>query len=254
MVEYEIIPLPMAKGRINAGYMSYLLNYDRQAELVIYSWYIKGPEKHIIVDSCAPMAALTARRSDGYEIRTFDQALEMVGLTPEDVDIVIQTQLHYDHCGNTARCKNAEVIVQKKELDYALDPHPLFALLYDRPMFQNLNFRIVDGDTRLDEGIELLLTPGHSPGGQSVAVQTAGGQAVITGFCCDNSVFVMPDEISGYSPEGLKFLESVWPVRAPGIHVDATAAYDSALRVKELADIIVPIHDPMFEGTRAIPG
>jgi N-acyl homoserine lactone hydrolase len=42
----------------------------------------------------------------------FEDALERIGLAPEKIDIIIQTHLHYDHCGNASKCENAEVIAQ----------------------------------------------------------------------------------------------------------------------------------------------
>jgi N-acyl homoserine lactone hydrolase len=53
---------------------------------------------------------------------------------------------------------------------------------------------------------------------------------VITGFCCINENFV----------------EGVWPVTPPGIHANAAQAYDSMLKVKEVADIIIPLHESTF--------
>jgi len=80
-------------------------------DAIIYSWYIKGPSRNIIVDTSCPMDVLLAHRPDSHEIISFEEALGKVGLTPEKIDVVIQTQLHYDHVGNTTKCKNAEVIV-----------------------------------------------------------------------------------------------------------------------------------------------
>jgi hypothetical protein len=53
--------------------------------------------------------------------------------------------------------------------------------------------------------------------------------------------------------ESLDQLEAMWPVRTPGIHIDSLQAFDSAMRVKGLADIIIPNHDPMFLETEKIP-
>jgi len=82
-----------------------------------------------------------------------------------------------------------------------------------------------------------MLTPGHSPGGQSVAIETEKGTAVITGFCCINQNFV----------------EGGWPVAVPGVHTNATQAYDSMLKVKEIADIIIPVHESTFAKKEMIP-
>lgn len=253
MAEYEIYPLPMVRMAVSAGWMTYFMNYEKMTDVIIYSWYIKGAKKNIIVDTGCPIEIVRKHRPVCEEIMTFEDALGKVNLTPEKVDVVIQTQLHYDHVGNTHKCKNAKVIVQRKELEFGLAPHPLMAGLYDRELFSRLKFHVVDGDAEVDEGIHLLFVPGHSPGVQAVAVNTAKGTAIITGFCCTMDNFIMPKEVSGYVWESLDQLEILWPVRAPGIHVDALQAFDSALRVKGLADIVLPMHEPMFEKVEKIP-
>jgi len=78
----------------------------------------------------------------------------------------------------------------------------------------------------LRDGIDLIFTPGHTPGGQSVAVHTSGGKAIITGFCCNALIF----------PANA-------PSVAPGVHTDAIAAYESAREIREMADILIPLHD-----------
>jgi glyoxylase-like metal-dependent hydrolase (beta-lactamase superfamily II) len=253
MTNYEIYPLPLARGRGSEGYMTYLINYDKKIPVPIYCWYIKGPKQNILVDTGCPIEIIRRHRPDSDNIMDFEVALERVGLVPEKIDIIIQTHLHYDHCGNASKCKNAEVIVQKKEAQFALAPHPLFAGTYDRELFSRLKLHMVEGDTVIDEGICLLDTPGHTPGCQSVAVKTAKGSAIITGFCCNMHVFELPNEIDGHKINDSDKLESMWPVRAPGIHTDALQAFDSALKVKGLADILIPIHDPMFEKIEKIP-
>lgn len=254
MVEYEIYPLPIAKMRVSKGYMTYLMNYEKDVDVITYSWYIKGTNKNMIVDTGAPKEIILKSRPVCEDIFSFEDALEKVSLKPEDIDIVIQTHLHYDHCANTHKCVNAKVIVQESELKFALAPHPLMAKSYDRELISKLKFNIIHGDKNIDDGIELLYTPGHSPGSQSVAIETAEGKAIITGFCCNKDCFEMPKDISGYTFEDIAALEALWPVRAPGIHTDALQAFDSALRIKGLADILIPIHDPMFEKVEKIPG
>ena len=92
------------------------------------------------------------------------------------------------------------------------------------------------------EGVRVLLTPGHTPGGQSIAVKTEAGTAVITGFCCIRQNFEPPEMLAGIAP-----------VLIPGIHFDALQAFDSALRVKEIADIVVPLHEAEYVERDRIP-
>jgi len=84
-------------------------------------------------------------------------------------------------------------------------------------------------------GIKVLKVPGHSPGTQAVAVETAAGTAIITGFCAIAENFSPPED-----------KQNIWPVVAPGVHTDALASFDSAVRVKKMADIVIPVHNMKF--------
>jgi glyoxylase-like metal-dependent hydrolase (beta-lactamase superfamily II) len=117
--------------------------------------------------------------------------------------------------------------------------------LYDTDLIRRLRFEPVKGDAEIVGGIKVLFTLGHTPGAQSVAVETAKGTAIITGFCCIGDTFTVPAEVREILPH--------WLVYTPGIHTDALAAFDSALRVKEAADILVPNHDPALMNAAAIP-
>jgi len=85
-----------------------------------------------------------------------------------------------------------------------------------------------------------MLTPGHSPGGQSVIVDTAKGKAIITGCCCVNQNFE--------PPEGMNV-----EVIPTGILIDPIQVYDSLLKIKKSADVIIPIHDSEFLEAEGIP-
>ena len=232
--------------------ITYLLNYDKIIDVTTYCWYIKGAEINIIVDTGCPIDILKQHKPNCKEINTFEDALVSVDLTPEMIDVVIQTHLHYDHCGNTKKCKNSKVVVQRKELEFALAPHPVMSGFYDKEMFSMLKFNIVDGDTEIYEGIHLLSIPGHSPGTQAVAVDTAEGTAIISGFCCTMDSFVIPGSSNNFTTKRLDQGERTWPVITPGIHTDSLQAFDSAIRVRGLADIIIPQHDIMFEKIKEI--
>ena len=208
-----------------------------------YSWYIEGSDKQIIVDT--GLEASFMRDSRGFptqEILSFEDSLAGLGLKPSDIDLVIQTNLHYEHCGNTFKCKNAKVVVQEDELKFALSPHPVMANLYVKPFFRDLKFVTIRGPCAIVPGIDLIPAPGHTPGVHAVSVNTVQGKAIISGFCSIKENFEPPEEV-----------REMWPVLTPGTHTNAMDAFDSALRIKGLADILIPQHDPSFVGIKSIP-
>lgn len=247
MAKYEIIPLVLGYITIDKSGMTYFADCGTKISLPMVSFYIEGTEKNILVDTATPVWILEKyhQGDPNWDVQSFEEALGKHGLRPKDIDIVIQTHLHLDHCGYTRQCTNAEVIVQEDELKFAQAPHPLWAAIYPRELIEGLKLRPVKGDVEIADGIKLLLTPGHSPGTQSVVVETAKGTAIITGFCCIRQNFEVPPEVMELYPS--------WLVYTPGFHTDALAAFDSVLRVKELADIVVPNHEPQLAEIEKIP-
>jgi glyoxylase-like metal-dependent hydrolase (beta-lactamase superfamily II) len=209
-----------------------------------YVWYIENSAPKILVDAGVSAADFIAHGDSQEDVQPLEIGLQKIGVRPEEIDIVILTHLHYDHIALARLFMNARFIVQKKELDAARNPHPMIVSWFEKELYEGLNFKVVDGDAEIVEGVKVLLTPGHTPGGQSVAVETAGGLAVITGFCCIKDTFYPPQHI--VEKEGLQ-------VMAPGLILDALQAYDSALRVKQCADVIIPLHDIEFINKDRIP-
>lgn len=236
MREHKIFPLVLGHIELDKSVMMYFTHCGTKIRIPIAFFYIQGADKNILVDTGAS-AAISQKHcpvDPVTDLRSFEEALAEVDLSPDDIDIIIQTHLHHDHVGNAAKCRRAKVIVQEDELRFALAPHPLFANLYGIDLLQGLNFHPVRGDTGIDNGIRVLLTPGHTPGSQSVGIWTSEGEAIITGFCSIGETFEVPAEIREVLP--------YWLVFTPGIHTDSLAAYDSALKVKGLADILIPNH------------
>jgi glyoxylase-like metal-dependent hydrolase (beta-lactamase superfamily II) len=237
MSKYVIHPLVVGINETDQGIMTYQKGYGKRIYLPIYVFYLEGGDQKILVDTGMEefMVPPGAAEDTGLKIMEFEEALATVNLKPEDVDIVIQTHLHNDHCENTYKCTKAKVYVQQAELDFFKSPHPLDHRYYS-DLLDESEVVPVEGDTEIVPGVRVVLTPGHTPGGQSVAVETDGGTAVITGFCCNADNF-----------------PSVGPAVTPGVHLNAIEAYESAQRVKELGEILIPIHDIEIGRSGRIP-
>ncbi len=237
MPNYTIRPLAVGFNETDQGIMTYQRQYGKRIILPIYTFAIMGADKKILVDTGIEdfMAPPDLEERIGFPVLHFEDALASVGWTPEDVDIIIHTHLHNDHCENDGLCTNAKVYVQKAELDFFHDPHPIDHRYYP-DVLEGVNLVTVEGDATIMDGITVLFTPGHTPGGQSVVVETARGKAIITGLCCNAENF----------PVG-------GGVVAPGVHLDAIQAYESMKRILAAADIIVPIHDLEVGKKKVIP-
>jgi glyoxylase-like metal-dependent hydrolase (beta-lactamase superfamily II) len=80
-----------------------------------------------------------------FELYLSEGLEEVLDATLEEVDLAIVTDLHFDHVSNTNRCENARVIVQAKELEYALTPHPAQGYPYDVNVIRDLCCQTIDG-------------------------------------------------------------------------------------------------------------
>ena len=241
MARYKIHPIVMGTKVFDKGMMTYQHDYGKPYTIPIYCWYLEGGDQKILVDTgeMSPIRSEDRQRAIGGKIYTFEEGLDRWGLTPADIDIVVHTHLHNDHCENDYKCENAVIYVHEKELVHVHDPHPLdFRYLEDyiEDVEENGQIRTVTEDMEIVPGIRVMHTPVHTEGGLTVLVDTAGGLAAITGFCVIRENLFPPKEIRAMEIE----------VIPPGTPVHPLQAYDIMMRIKAMADIVIPLHEPMF--------
>jgi N-acyl homoserine lactone hydrolase len=99
-------------------------------------------------------------------------------LSPADVRIVINTHLHFDHCGQNAVFKHAPFYIQRSELERARRQEKVTSEWFD---FAGARFELIDGDAVVADGVRVVATPGHTVGHQSVIVDAPDGGAVMIG-------------------------------------------------------------------------
>ncbi len=149
-------------------------------------------------------------------------ALARLGVAAEDVDMVVNTHLHSDHCsGNTvfkdgsvvAVFPNAEYVVQRDEYEDALRPNErtratYFPINY-APLHESGHLRLLDGDSELATGVFGVVTPGHTPGHMSVRFESNGKYAI---YLCDMASYAVHFEraawMTAYDVEPLKTLRT----------------------------------------------
>ena len=131
MSECVIRPIPLAKGPIEKTIYTYRIGPGQMAEAAYYIWYIEGPKKKTIVDAGVTADILAAGGRFGRtDIQSLEEGMRKIGLKPDDIETVIATHLHHDHIALAASFPNAEIIVQKAELEAARNPHPISAGTY----------------------------------------------------------------------------------------------------------------------------
>ncbi len=194
-----------------------------------------GPEK-IIVDtgfeSVERSERIQKQRAWRNEDQLLDESLRKMGVDPGEIETGILTHLHFDHAGQNGLFPNAKFYVQQSELRYAFAPLPdeltpyFSPLIGEKPSFWGTDFEIVDGDAEVTDGISVVLTPGHTPGGQTVLVDTVGGVYAIPG----DNVFLY-ENIEQNIPCGHIYSRADW--------------FSSMDKVRRMADHIIPSHDQL---------
>ena len=151
-----------------------------------------GDGKNILIDSGLP-ERIPEEGSDFENGQDVIEQLATIGLTPDDIDTVISTHYDLDHAGRHAAFTKARYVVQRAHHSDAAS-NPRYAAIrpqWDQPMAR---IRLVDGDTELLPGLELIETSGHVPGHQSVLVRLPKTGAMLlpidavpfgAGFTCD---------------------------------------------------------------------
>ena len=92
--------------------------------------------------------------------------------------LIVNSHLHFDHCGNNLRFPGVPICVQAAEHDAMRDPYYTVPEWVD---FEGAEYAVIDGDAQVAKGVRVLSTPGHSPGHQSVVFDTADGAVVLAG-------------------------------------------------------------------------
>ncbi len=247
MTTYTIHPIVMGTKVFDKGMMTYQHDYGTPFTIPIFCWYVEGGDKKILIDTgeMHPVQSREREEAIGGKIYTFEDGLALYDLRPEDIDIVIHTHLHSDHCENDYKCTNARFYIHEQELETIRRYHPLdfrYVEDYIYEIEENNQIEIVREDGEILPGIRLMHTPIHTPGGMTVFIDTLKGKAAVTGFCVIKENFEPPLQIRAMEME----------VIPPGTNINSYEAYDTMIRIKEMADIIIPLHEPEFAAITTI--
>jgi N-acyl homoserine lactone hydrolase len=155
-----------------------------------------------------------------------------IDVAPDGVDVVINSHLHFDHCGGNGQLANADILIQRRELDHARAVESTQGYLTaDWNTGQRLKAVEGEHDVFDDGSVVCIPTYGHTPGHQSLRVRTErGGEFVLCGDAC-------------YLKESLEKLHT------PGVIADKEAALAVFHRLREMQARGARImfgHDPEF--------
>lgn len=174
--------------------------------------------QHMAEATCTPEEEVLTALKDG------------LGWSAEDVDYVINTHLHFDHCGHNRDFPRATFVTHHREWQTAMDPQAeqaglYLSELYDKQSISPERWRLIEGDMSFLDGLRLIETPGHSVGHISVLAETGDGVLCIAGDACC-TLQNLNNSIVGSTVCSKEQTE---------------ASYN---RIRKLADFVLPGHEP----------
>lgn len=233
----RVTPLCCGSVAMDAGVLIAGESGRIEAPSVVY--LIEGPETILVDTSFGDPEGVTDRHP-GFEChrpssRRLDRVLDAAGYDVADIDTVVFTHLDWDHCHNLDRFPSStEFVVQREELAYAIDPYPPHTVRYEAgapdrdPAWTTRDLTLIEGETRLCPGVVAFPTPGHTVGHQSIVVETGTETTVVAA-----------DAVPTFSNVDRDADE----VRQLGGAIDEVAWWESARKVLDRGDVILPGHE-----------
>lgn len=241
-MDLRIVPINTGFIHVDkGGTLTQGRGYGEKTFIPAIAWYIGGGKEKIMVDTgmCGTARADRYHHAGSYqeEDQSIERALKKMGVGPEEIDKVIFTHLHWDHCHNLRFFNNAKFYAHIDEVRFAFTPLPPYYRSYESlhlgitPPFSETPFHLTKGEEEIADGIFVFPTPGHSPGHQSVAVKTKDGCYVIAG-----DAVMSWENWKGDPANHLPFIMN-------GRYFDLQRSWESFIKIREKAQFVLPGHE-----------
>ena len=213
-------------GRVPKTIWNQLVEVDdkNRTRLALNCLLIQRNHKNILVNTGIG-TKFNEKYRNIYKIEHQDtvvSSLEKLNLRPENIDLVIFTHLHFDHCGAATELQdgdpfpvfpNAQYIVQKDEWESAIHPNELTrgSYLGDSIMPLRERTEFVEGNIRLTEfgtpGIQLIKTGGHSEGHQIVEVVSNDKKTIYVSDLIPTTKHIHLPYLSSYEVDLMRMID-----------------------------------------------
>jgi N-acyl homoserine lactone hydrolase len=169
----------------------------------VYAYAVRTPAGVLLLDT--GLGIVDAETENWYRPRRvpIHDALATVGLTPDEVALVANCHLHFDHIGANPSFAGRPLFCQRRELETARAGGYTVPELVDFPAAA---YELLDGEAEIAPGVHVIPTPGHVEGHQSVVVACDDGTVVLAGQAYDTSAQWSADTLAaragelGYGP------------------------------------------------------
>lgn len=233
---YSVHAINLGNQRVDHSLMVSERGFGEAVDMPTWTAAIEGDGKRILVDTGIADPAWVEKVMVPCWIEDderIDRALGALGWSLSSIDIVINTHLHHDHCANNRMLPNAQFYVTAREWEYARAPIEPQAVNYSHHYWEKepltiFNYSLIGTDYfQVAPGLMTFFTPGHTPGHQSVLVNTDEGRLCVTG-------------------DAVAFRQSFEEHRCGAILVSVKEAMESLDKIRRLADRVLMNHDPLL--------
>jgi 4-pyridoxolactonase len=171
---------------LDESFVTWNHGQGKEFRFPVYALYIDHPDGKVMIDTGIDKAwverKLPFEKPEQSADQTIESQLAMIGVKPEEIDIVINSHLHFDHCSNNKLFPQAVFYFSKSELRHAYVPDPWERLGYDPDLvvMPGMKTELLDlghYEYEVLPGITLIETPGHSVGHVSAIIQPGGQTA-----------------------------------------------------------------------------
>lgn len=233
---YKITTLKLGEMTLDKGILTRGKDVGTKVTVPLWALAIEGNGIKAIVDTGFRSVEWTKANGPAdimyaqSECEKIVSVLKEIGWTPDDINVVINTHLHLESCGNNNLFKNAKYYIQANEWEFALNPLPHHKQYYSSELFttksvDTTRIVFVDGEYTLIDGIVLLSTPGHTRGNQSVLVETEEGIVIFTGGAAN-------------------LMENIYENILPNVLDNSPQAYKSLEDFRRKGAYAIPCHEP----------
>ncbi len=187
---------------------------ENRITLALNSFLIQAGGRNILVETGVG-ERLTDKLRALYAVsreESLPQALVREGIRPEEIDIVVNTHLHFDHCGGNMGTAadgtlepvypRAAYLIARGEWEDALHPNERDKGSYLQENFLPLErlgrLRLVEGEEEAAPGVRIVPTPGHTRHHQSVKIENEAGTVFLLGDLVPTSAHVRTSYVMSY--------------------------------------------------------
>ena len=233
--EFEIYPVSDGRFRLDGGAMFGVVpkalwgkcceaDEQNRIPLSLNCLLIKAHGKNVLVDTgIGGKEAPKFHQMFAIDRKpTLIDSLKQLGVSPDDINMVITTHLHFDHAGGCTRKDNqgklistfpkAKYFVQRGEYEDAVNPNERTKASYRKENFAPVadcnQWQLLDGDTELLPGVSAIVTQGHTRHHQSVKIESEGNVAFYLGDLLPTVSHLPLPYVMGYDLYPLQTVET----------------------------------------------